>query len=77
MPSSFASRSTEMVALGGVMMDTDVCLGSARADKEGTVLWDAPETDISGVVGLMGVTGRECAVYQAKTGEGISKRGLR
>jgi hypothetical protein len=52
-------------------MDTDVCFGSGRAESEGTVLWgdeESPETEISGVPGLMGVTGRECAVYHAKTG---------
>lgn len=57
-----------MVALGGVMMETEVCLGSARAERDGTVLYGLPEMVISGVPGLMGVTGREWAVYQANTG---------
>lgn len=52
------------------MMDTDVCLGSLRADRDGTVSRAVRVTYISGVVGLTGVTGREWAMYQTKTAGG-------
>ena len=50
--------STSMVTFGGVMIETDVALGSLRADKEVMVVWVVPPAEMVGVDGLMGVTGR-------------------
>jgi hypothetical protein len=49
------------------MIDTDVCLGSGRAERDGRVACEVPESVMVGVVGLMGVTGREWVVYQTNT----------
>lgn len=56
------------------MIDTAVAFGSASEATFGTVSYVAISDDgggakavICGDEGLMGVTGRECAVYQRKT----------
>jgi hypothetical protein len=40
-------------------METEVCVGLVRAESEATVWCWVPETAMWGVVGLMGVAGRE------------------
>lgn len=67
MPSSFASCSTFSVTFGGVMMETAVVVGMGNAERLGIAAWVAESAVIEGAVGLMGVTGRECSRYQAKT----------
>jgi hypothetical protein len=50
------------------MTDSAVSRGCGRAEMLGSVAWAVPSTGMAGAVGLMGVAGRPCCAYQAKTG---------
>lgn len=68
-PSTFASRSTASVALGGVMMESDVFDGVWRRAMEGSA-GSGVGTEgrvMVGEVGFMGVTGRLWVWYQLRT----------
>lgn len=69
-PAFCASARTLLVMAGGVRKLRAVDDGSESWDTDGTVWYEAFEAEESlmvGVLGLMGVTGRECMWYHART----------
>ena len=70
MPTAFASWRIVFVTAGGVIIERPVSEGCGRSVTDGTVGIDCPveESVMEGVLGFRGVAGRECAVYQSRTG---------
>lgn len=54
-----------------MIIERPVSEGCGRSVTDGTVGIDFPveESVMEGVLGLRGVAGRECVVYQSRTGE--------
>jgi len=68
MPAVFASFRTLSVTGGGVIILRDVSEGWGRSCTDGRVGRSVSvERRIEEVVGLIGVTGSECAAYQDRT----------
>ena len=70
-PKSFASSKTFFVTAGGVIIDTEVCLGFGSDEREGRVGYSCLEMVMEGAEGLIGVAGMERDMYHAKTLEGL------
>lgn len=69
-PAFCASARTFDVMAGGVRKLSAVDVGFGNCDTDGTVLYvafDAEESLMIGVLGFIGVTGRECTWYHAST----------
>jgi hypothetical protein len=68
-PASFASLSSCFVTAGGVITESeyDEAGGSESAVGDGTVVWSRFSMLTVGDRGFMGVAGKECRRYHAKT----------
>lgn len=67
MPASLASFNSVLVTFGGVITLRPVSEALDRALGVETVVYSELETEMLGLRGLRGVTGREWSRYQAKT----------
>lgn len=54
------------------MIETAVVFGEGSADKDFTAGWATESAVMVAAVGLMGVTGRDCARYHSKTSKVVS-----